>query len=1089
MTVLQHRPKGRLRTAGDLVDALELRFSDEQLAAVTAPLEPAVIIAGAGSGKTTVMAARVVWLVGSGAVRPEQVLGLTFTRKAASELAQRIRRALVKAGVLSADGVDDEGEQVVMTYDSFAARLVSEHGLWLGYEGDPRIVTGASRFRLASRVVTTAAGPFDQLSRLRPDTVTDRVLGLDAQLQAHLVADEALDAQASRYLLELAHAPLNNRRNVYASVRAATGVARERLELASLVRAYQQLKRELGYVEFADQMAAAARLAREVPGVGAALRQQFRIVLLDEYQDTSSAQAVLLGGLFSGAAPGEGRGHPVTAVGDPFQAIYGWRGAAASNILQFPHDFPRTDGSPAAHLSLTVNRRSGPRILEVANRLAEPLRRDPTIAYDLSDAILRAPDGTAPGHVAAGTFESWPDEVTWIADRIVELGTVEGASGWEQIACLLRRNGDIGPLYSALVARDVPVEIVGLGGLLSVPEVADVVSVLQVLDDVTANPSLVRLLTGPRWRIGHGDLELLGRRARELARARPDEALVADDALTAALDAAVADADPTELVSLAEALADPGNGDYSPEARSRFARAAAEFDHLRRHTAEPVLDLLRRVVATLGLDVELATGTAPQPFAQLSAFTDAVAAYVDVDTDASLGGLLAYLRAESDHGAGLDQAVPSADDSVKLLTVHRAKGLEWDVVFLPALVDQVFPTGRVTDNWVKSAAALPAELRGDAATVPHLREPGEAGFQAYEADLKADLRRAEDRLAYVAVTRARQFLVATGHSWRVGDVRPKQPSPYLTVLLDAARAAGTVIAEAGPVVAVNPLETRLTAYEWPAAPDPEEQATRRSAAKAVIALRDSNPAVGDERRRVAEALAAAPSEVADLVAGWDDSLHRLVTEALSHHPTVLPVPLPDALSATNLVRAHRDPAAFAAALARPMPAAPSHVARFGTRFHEWVVRHFDSPMLVDPDDMVDRADSDAAGDEELAELCRAFAAGRFGEAVPAALEFPFSLPIGAQEVRGRIDAVYTSTSVVPRDRRVLVVDWKTGRSRPDPLQLGIYRLAWAELHGLPLGQVAAGFYHVRDDRLDLVGDLPDRTGIESLLSELAPGVA
>jgi DNA helicase-2/ATP-dependent DNA helicase PcrA len=110
------------------------------------------------------------------------------------------------------------------------------------------------------------------------------------------------------------------------------------------------------------------------------------------------------------------------------------------------------------------------------------------------------------------------------------------------------------------------------------------------------------------------------------------------------------------------------------------------------------------------------------------------------------------------------------------LTVHRAKGLEWDVVFLPALVDQVFPTGRVTDNWVKSAAALPAELRGDAATVPHLRKPGEAGFQAYEADLKADLRRAEDRLAYVAVTRARQFLVATGHL-AGGDVRPKLPRP------------------------------------------------------------------------------------------------------------------------------------------------------------------------------------------------------------------------------------------------------------------------------------------------------------------------
>ena len=156
--------------------------------AITAPLEPGVIIAGAGSGKTTVMAARVVWLVGTGAVRPEEVLGLTFTRKAAAELSHAgPARRCSRAGVVADRGVDESGEQLIMTYDAFAARLVAEHGLRLGYEADPTMITGATRYRLASRVVKAAAGPFEFISRLRPATVTERVLKLDADLQQHLV--------------------------------------------------------------------------------------------------------------------------------------------------------------------------------------------------------------------------------------------------------------------------------------------------------------------------------------------------------------------------------------------------------------------------------------------------------------------------------------------------------------------------------------------------------------------------------------------------------------------------------------------------------------------------------------------------------------------------------------------------------------------------------------------------------------------------------------------------------------------------------------------------------------------------------------
>ena len=346
MTVHVLNPSGttRLRSPGDLVEALGIAFSDQQLDAITAPLEPGVIIAGAGSGKTTVMAARVVWLVGTGAVRPEEVLGLTFTRKAAAELSQRIRQALLRAGVVAGSGVDESGEQLIMTYDAFAGRLVAEHGIRLGFEVDPTMITGATRYRLAARVVKAAAGPFEFISRLRPATVTERVLKLDGDLQQHLVDPAELDQHARELLVALESAPLNNRGRTYADVKRAIVVAQERLELASLVVDYQALKARLGLVEFADQMAIAARLAAEVPQVSTALRAAFRVVLLDEYQDTSAAQATMLRGLFSGRTPSEGLGHPVTAVGDPFQAIYGWRGAAASNILTFADGFRRRDG-------------------------------------------------------------------------------------------------------------------------------------------------------------------------------------------------------------------------------------------------------------------------------------------------------------------------------------------------------------------------------------------------------------------------------------------------------------------------------------------------------------------------------------------------------------------------------------------------------------------------------------------------------------------------------------------------------------------------------------------------------------------------
>jgi DNA helicase-2/ATP-dependent DNA helicase PcrA len=265
--------------------------------------------------------------------------------------------------------------------------------------------------------------------------------------------------------------------------------------------------------------------------------------------------------------------------------------------------------------------------------------------------------------------------------------------------------------------------------------VVDVTATLRLVNDVTANPDLIRLLSGPRWQVGPRTSPCWAGVPATWRGWGPVPGDLAADAgappdVVAALSDAVAGVDPTEVVSLLDALESPGDEPYSAAARERFGRLAAELAYLRRHSDEPLLDLTRRIIVTLGLDVEL---VATREFEQsnrrdqLGTFLDAVADYVDVDGEASLSGLLAYFQAEIDQGAGLEQAVPSDREAVKLLTVHKAKGLEWEVVFLPALMKGVFPSDRVTDNWVTNPAVLPAELRGDAGSIPQLEEATNAG--------------------------------------------------------------------------------------------------------------------------------------------------------------------------------------------------------------------------------------------------------------------------------------------------------------------------------------------------------------------------
>ncbi len=1059
----------RLTDPTQLSHALGIGFSDQQLSAITAPLEPAVIIAGAGSGKTTVMAARVVWLVGSGQVRPEQVLGLTFTRKAAGELGGRVRRALHQAGVLSDD--QEAGEELILTYDAFAGRLVAEHGLMLGIEGDARMITGAARFRLAARVVADTPG-LTQLSRLRPASVTQRLLELSSELRSHLVDPLDLADQAAVFEAALQRAPRNPRGQVYAALQTARAAMAERLELATLVVRYEELKAGLGYVEFADQMAAAARLAVEVPAVPAALREEFSVVLLDEYQDTSAAQATLLRGLFSGSAPSSGRGHAVTAVGDPCQAIYGWRGAAASNILDFATQFPQVGGEPATGYALTVNRRSGQNVLDAANRLAAPARAEPALVAHGLDLDLVAPPGTPPGRVETAAFVTWPDEVAALADRVAGLHGTGAVNGWSDIAVLARRNSQVADIWAELSARDIPAEIVGLGGLLELPPIADVVATLTLLDDATANPAALRLLSSPRWAIGIPDLALLGRRARELAAARdsgrPEE--TGSESGPRGVDDTLVGTDPAAVPSLLEALADPGRLPYHGDARSRFAAFTAELGLLRRHAGDAVTELVQRVISVLGLAVEL-EAVAAGASAPLDTFVQAVADYTDIDADASLAGLLAYLDAEREYGTGLEQAVVSAADSVKVLTVHKAKGLEWDAVFVPGLAADVFPTDRVTGNWLRSASTLPYPLRGDAAALPQLTSVDHQAMAEFGARLTGQQRLGEDRLAYVAVTRARQLLVASTHVWAPGLVKPREPSDYFTEL--AAHAQRDT--PAGEVPAANPLLGGAATAGWPAVGDTQAWALRREAATEV-ALARGRLAAG-EAGRAPDTLSLDQAEQA---AAWHRQADLLIAAERESARERWAARLPDYLSVTGLGRLAKDPAGYAAELRRPMPRLVSDAQRWGIGFHQWLEHRFrgQSPLLGG------EVEAELAG-AEFERLQAGFDAGPYAALVPLAVETPFTLVLGGRLVRGRIDAVFTGA-----DGRAQVVDWKTGDARrSDPLQLACYRLAWAELHGLGVDEVDAVFYDLHSAEVVRPPSLPDRAGLEALLARLPGSVS
>lgn len=1079
---------------------------------IEAPLGSMLVVAGAGSGKTETMSARVVWLIANNIVEPQEVLGLTFTRKAAGELQDRVRLRLTQlARALGEEtqtlSVEVLNRPTISTYNSYAASLVKEHGLRIGREPNSRLLSEATSWSIVNEIVTTWQGELG--TDKATSTVVDAVLKLANALSEHLLTVDEAKTRILELLAPLEDLPLAPRaRTRNAKVSELGQSLSVRYQLLDLVSEYLETKRTTDSVDFGDQVALAAHLASSVKEVGELERERFKVVLLDEYQDTSFAQIKFLSALF-------GAGHPVTAVGDPNQSIYGWRGASAAGPARFPNQFRNSDGSKASVYKLGTSWRNDQAILHAANLTSAPLyEQDPQNSLP----GLEPRPGAGVGHVTGGYFATLDNEM----DAIVEFLKAHWKPGERSAAVLCRKRSQFSGIEAALRSAGIPVEVVGLGGLLATPEVVDVVAFLQAVHDPSRGDSAMRLLTGPLFNLGPSDLLALGTLARQQSKVGNR---IASSSLEGSTQASVND--PFDQRSILDVIADLDGATNDPSAEisrvgiERISALQGMLEHARSLTYLSVPEMVISAQRLLGLDIEVAVradasrrrGTPVDPAnpfgrAHLDAFEQVAVQFTESAMAPTLGAFLSWLEIAQTQERGLESPMGKPDPhAVQLVTVHASKGLEWDVVVVPGLCDGQFPTlastgdkGPTDAGWLTDLGALPFPLRGDAQDLPaldysqaaHDKEVFEK-LETFRSDAGNYQLMEERRLAYVAFTRARSELFLSGAWWRTG-ARPSKPSPFYEELVECGALSPLCDAPAPGPQDSNPMGAREVIAHWPFELAIEQESNSASSndleAEQRLAISKTRQLLSRSAQettdaQVVDGLLSIPMPSAT---GLDltDFADLLLKERDAHNTTSQEVEFPQNLSVSAVVEIDRDREKYALLRRRPIPQKPSVASRRGTRFHLWVENHFGVTSLFDLDDLPGADDEYLESDETLESMQKAFLASPWASMTPQSLEQDIDVVFGSIVIRARIDAVFPDPET---PGGAIVVDWKTGRAPTDPqeaasreLQLALYRIAWSEFTHTPLEDVKAAFYYVASNTTVWPQHMATREQIQLLLA-------
>ena len=1095
-----------------IVDATKTP-TPEQVRVVEAPRRPLLVVAGAGSGKTETMSMRVLWLLANHPdVTPASILGLTFTRKAAGELGDRLReriRLLSRELPQLSERLDED--PVTLTYNSFAERIVSEHGMRIGIDPDFSMLSEAGALDMMTQIVE--AWPTDLDDDLSPAGVVGRILHLAGEIAEHGYTVEGARQALEGFGRELEIVGDSNK-----AARELHQANQRRIAFLGPIEAYQKRKREMGLLDFSDQLVLATRIVREVPSVRAALREEFRAVLLDEFQDTSVIQMELLSTLFGD--------HAVTAVGDPNQAIYGWRGASASSLETFLERFQTGAPEEGQTLTLSTAWRNDVSILEAANRVAEPLRevasyQEGKEQLNAQSPVLVPRPGAGRGVVEIAYPAAYEDALAATVDFVRRVRSRSRKDGSRRsVAVLSRRRKDFPLIDAALREAGIPTEIVGLGGLLDQPAVQDVRAALELGYDVAASPWLARLLAGID--LGAADLMALGDWARVLARregASSHQAVLLD----------AVDEPP------APGWAAKGRPAISEEAVRRVRLLGERLRQVREGVGRSITEQVERAILIMGtLDDVIADPLSMGGRAALDEFIAVAAAYEKETPGASLGSFLAYLRMADEREDGLDAPLGEPDPkAVQILTVHGSKGLEWDGVVVFGLCDGVFPSHSKKTSvewtkdvppanaWLTDSGALPHPLRGDHRDLPPFvpvvegSRTASAGYdkwatKVYKPSVGVYAEREERRLAYVAMTRARSAQLLVG-SW-TSDFNRKVAHPSRYLMEASAQLFGHAPQPAeGTAGAVEDrgvwgsgawrdlgVEPAVGEGACLIAPIPGEEEREALSVSAPSETFPSAP--GPSRQRVAAAAASVRAQVRELAQDRDvfealaelgddpavrDTIALIEEDRLGREAPVVDL-WAERVPATSVSSLLQDAGEFARDMRRPMPVKPSSFSALGTVFHAWAERELHvagaDPVseAVDPSAVTSGEDVALAGGddgadevlltarerellERLRENFRAFVAGELANYRAVAIEEAFSVEVGGVSVQGRIDAVFERVS--GEGPRFLVVDWKSGQpvtrtTKPEKLayfatQLCLYRRAWAARVGVDAAEVGA----------------------------------
>ncbi len=1177
----------------EFVQIFEHAPTSEQERVIRSTSPSILVIAGAGSGKTATMAQRIVWQVADGYVRPEEVLGLTFTRKAAGELAERVNsqlwlagekglirrenaagspdstQALGSVGIEVADSVAEADEladrvhaaterPTISTYNSFAAEIAGSYAMLIGEDPRARLISDAERWQIMHDIVAKWPSDTEGLGDAAASTVTASALAL-----ASSIIDNALDVDTVRQFL-LSEADIIERTR-QARIRSKTGTEeykrgdalakgapaslRERAVYLNAVEKYFEFKKENSLIEFADQVAWATRILERVPEVGEELRQRYKLILLDEYQDTSINQAAFLHAAFGSATS-------VCAVGDPNQAIYSWRGASANALSDFARAF-----NVREILTLSTAFRNSIGILDAANELTQGKlvypgldikRLNPRPGADAGEVVRihRHLRGDGYGVLARRLKE----EFAKAKEDFIEgqaSGRIDAAEKFEfpTAAILCRKTRYINDLLPYLEAEGLPFEVIGGESIIVKPEIRTLRALLGVVVRPGRNDHLARLFN--HFAIGTADIRAFSRFAKQMAGVaaedlpgaelsddRPEvfyaEALTLLDGTTPPNGSTAADgATALDGTTVSHPITAPAG--LSRAGYERLTHIAALLSGIRVIRHLPIPDIITRAVQLLDLNAYAAARNvggarvrsaidsfirmggqyaADNHGATLSAFLD----WTDEVEKRERGG-----EAESSEDAELlpEEDVEPEAGVVQILTVHAAKGLEWDIVAIPEMVFQQFDAIQARiDKWPTSKRMLPYPLRTDRDHLPrfsaatfesdhtYIEDPrdlkvalGEA-FCAFDDALIAHTGNEERRLAYVAVTRPRRLLLLLTY-----DLRDEKSAKKI---FDDENKGWKGGPHSDENVFITDMTARLTTDEhvrFTSREDFEswaEESGISTLPSGTLQLEFDDDEVRywpsgvdrslDRRPPVSTKEIAPPainsSVVDELVERWELQLELLENEAKKVEQERGLVR--DYLTASDVVAMAANPTQFFIDQRRPIPTKSSHAARRGTFVHAAIAHHFDAPAMLDIDSVAD-PDEMPFGvdllltDKRSSELFARFESSRFAQCPPLAIERSLEIQLAGYPIRCVIDAVL-DTSGISGARAHTIVDWKTGR-RPDEvesreLQLGLYRLAWSRAHGVPLAEVDACFYFLGEEdgaRRELrAGDLTEKE-IEELI--------